>query len=404
MLNRVGLLTTLLDHTHQSLERDTLPTVLQAGKCMLDTGGAHTTFKVTKSTSAVPPHETIANLSKLLGFCASLLDCAPESLRQAFATTFQEQTLRAMLNQMLLPALPVHLVAVPMWIETVQQAVIFEDSLDAKLRIIKPFFDSEAGQTWASKRREIVADEVRKLIIEGWRGWEAEEVKRDKEVVIVIEVLEEVSDHSEAIKTSSSANGHQIPPSQDAEDGWAFEEGSAAVLPEAEQVEDAREGGWDFDEEATHGSRPSKSPPKRGEIAADTSLGEGDGWDFDMSAEDRLPAVQPTQAPKPTREARRLGKKAKTSSTASETASETSVPVSPSEPDDWGDWGDQVATNGHANKALDAKSSEPVKMKKVFKEEKSLLEESYFLSKACRQLVSIAEEVLGEAKQMTSMQ
>ena len=170
------------------------------------------------------------------------------------------------------------------------------------------------------------------------------------------------------------------------------------------------EGGWEFEEPSPQAEAGPSSPRRTSTEEAD------DGWAFDDDLSAPAPAPVPIKAPKPTREAKKLGKKvakAKTSedqdsgmdSTEMSRSSSFSMSTPPHMPSpkptlepepqaggmDWEAWDDEP-------------KKEPVKSKikrKILKDEKRVIKETFLVSKACDTLLELAEQVLRDARSIS---
>ncbi|ORX34895.1 hypothetical protein BD324DRAFT_682822 [Kockovaella imperatae] len=338
--------------------------------------------------SLATPKERIDSVASILSFITDHVlpsSDRTEAVRISFLAGVQQESMRLIVQHILLPSMPSALSAIPSWLETVNHAVEVESQNVSSGRIIAPFFTSEAGRAWATQRRKRVAEDVRKLIDGGWGGWEAVTEQRDKEVLTLIEV--EVSDGEDV--------GTEVKGEEPDEFGWGFDD-QADDKSDAEGVDD----GWGFDESENADAGPSKSAP-----SLDSSKQEGDtgdGWDFDLSTpQAELPPAPPPVA-KPVREAKRLGKKvAKVANEAGDDPwasegekepEEAAVPpAETSTADDWA-WGDGEQPTKTRTK----------KKRKLLKEERQTIKETFLISRACEKIVDMADRALMEAVDLES--
>ena len=346
---------------------------------------------------------------------------------------------QAILDNVILTAMPSSLPSIPKWLDIVHRALDIEEkhSTDESKAIVKPFFESNAGDAWANQRRKRVAEEARKLIVGGWGGWEAKEAERDREVVVTVEV--EVDEEAEA-----EAPAEEAVKNPDAF-GWEFEEDGAAKAtqaqekPKGEHIPPGKEDesmdadeGWGFDESAQAGPsspRASFKVPNGPEHSSETANlsvtdGEVDGWDFDDTAAPLAPSPPKPVIAKPAREAKRLGKKvAKVRAVAEDdpwgSGPETILtdfapppplqqPRLPSQQDEaepqndgWG-W-EETPVVERTTEILAQAAPVPARNKrKELVEEKMVVHETFLISRACDKLVDMAERVLREARDLNS--
>jgi centromere/kinetochore protein ZW10 len=238
------------------------------------------------------------------------------------------------------------------------------------------------------------------LILDGWQGWEAVEISRDKEISVVVEVEVEVEDEmmpvpqEDPIEAPTPTNDTRV----------------SSSPPETTE----EEGGWGFDEDTQQSAQAGPSSPKRNGQSDDMD----DGWAFDDDLSAPSPAPAPVVAPKPTREAKKLGKrvaKAKvpepgdeneddnmqgsvhTESSNHDLTEPSSMPPPPvpatNESMDWA-WDDDKTTAKNEAK--------PKAKRKELKEEKRTIKETFLVSKACETLLHLAEDVLQDSQEIQS--
>ena len=438
-----------LDPLIQSLQTRLIRDIVAAAatKLQLSISKPNSLHELTLATAPfLPPSERVDAVSHILAFIAEhvfppISDL--ESTRRNFLSQIIQSSMNIIIHDIILPAMPTSLASIPDWLEVVNHAVAIESQhASATPLIIAPFFQSEAGRAWAVQRRKRVAEDVRKIIVGGWGGWEAVAEERDKDVVTLVEV--EVSDDEgeDEVLAANGGNhegGHRgklssekTPAADDEDFGWGFDESQgskddSAKEPLAEAVEEEPvEEGWGFDETENATAGPSQTLKVNGNEGSDAKAGdgpsdEGDGWDFEMAAADPTPVPPPVPIAKPAREAKRLGKKvakvrmeveddpwasegesAQGSSTAAPTQKLDSAALEPpaestsrndSAPkDDWS-WGD-----AEGDPASTSNTKQRMKKKrKVLKEDKRTIKETFLISRACEKVVDFAERILREA-------
>ena len=375
------------------------------------------------------PSDILEDISAVLTFVKESVYPAPSSPvleREGFLSEIQSATFRALLGHVILTAMPSNLSNIPMWLELVQRASKLEDknmsSPDSS--IIRQFFESEAGTAWANQRRRRITEETRKLVLGGWGGWEAKEAHREKEVVMVVEV--EIDDEDNDMEMVNASGQQPTTSVNDDGFGWGFENDKAKATEVADSGMDI-DHGWGFDNEQSSAgpSNPRDSPKKtNGNVSASTE-DVGDGWDFeDPIAPASVPEPpKPIIPAKPTREAKRLGRKvAKVTSIVDDdpwgSASESvdDRPNSTMGPsmdaqshiggaaptaDDWGGWaGSEKYAKTLGPKKVAVKF--PKARRKELKEDTRMIKETFLVSRACEKLVDIADRVLQEAQDLSS--
>lgn len=380
------------------------------------------------SATARTPTEILADLSSVFDYIKS--SAFPESPntqseRDLFFTDLHGSTTRLLLSELVLPSLPPSRADLSTWLATIQSAVEFESQSEPTgssntHKTLLAFYDDQAGSSWANSRRRRVADQVRKLILDGWEGWEAVAISRDKEISVVVEV--EVEDEDEPMPISPTQESKPETTIQKDADSNT-NSASTSTTPSSPEVTE-EEAGWGFDEDAQQNSQAVAGPssPKRNGQNDDVE----DGWAFDDDLSTAAPAPAPAIVPKPTREAKKLGKrvaKAKAPSSGDEddttqgqgqgssihntrsssrtTSDASSMPppavperarVAQNEAMDWEAWDDE--------KTSPKTSVKPKAKRKVLKEEKRTIKETFLVSKACETLLGLAEEVLRDAQEI----
>lgn len=277
--------------------------------------------------------------------------------------------------------------------------------------IIQPFFDNAAGPAWASQRRQRVAEEVRRLVLGGWGGWETIEAEREKEVVMMVE--EEVDGEVEPERPTHKEVDDK---DEDMDFGWDFDNdkknqpsGSRSVDNGGEGMDVDDGGAWGFAEVSAQAgpSKPRQTPP------AET---HGDGWEFDDVAAQT--PVKPVAAPKPAREAKRLGRKvakvktvpdedvwgSEAESVTSEARQNGHVPDPPkAQMDNWGNWINDEGPKTEIHKEMtDGRAAvlAPKPRRKVLREKRRMMKETFMISRACEKLLETTERVLREAQDL----
>lgn len=372
--------------------------------------------------------EVLQDLSTLFDFIANTVFPEDPSISQARINLLAElhaTTSRLLLSDLILPALPSERSSIITWLETIRAGVNFEAQTRRQTTAgqgpssqssIEAFLDASAGSAWANARRRHAAEQTRNLVVGGWQGWEATEISRDKEISVVVEVEIEEEEADEPMPS-----GH-TPPEITTSNITAGDGGDRALKTE-DTAGDEEEGGWGFDEDpssakpaeqstSTSTSTSSQSPKQNG--ASHGTEEVDDGWAFDDDLSTPAPAPAPVVAPKPTREAKKLGRRvAKTkvpgsddddmTASASDMSRTNSIqrpatpppppppaPATVAEPMDWEAWDDETP----------AKKPEPKAKRKELREQKRTIKETFLVSKACDSLLQYAEDVLRDAQQI----
>ena len=408
VLSRLGALSHLLQNLRVRILRHIVHPVVNSGppnwRVRESKADTISELRLESSIDSPTPSDVLSDVSTILSFVTSTIfppttSSTPE--RNAFLFDLQTAVFQAVLESVILPAMPVTLASVPTWLDVVQQASEFETALIGTTStppIIAPFFELAAGPAWAAQRRRRVAEEVRRLVLGGWGGWEAIEAEREKEVVVMEEVEIEDEDALPDQEMQERADLKNDNPTFD----WGFDDDESS-LPERpampEKVDEPMEAdppevdAWGFDD------NPAAGPSRPRQDSAE------DGWEFDdVSAPASARPI--AAAPKPAREAKRLGKKvAKVKSIVeedvwgAESGSESTEPPgqnghSPAEVDDWGGWAEEETAKP---------GKEPTRpRKKVLREQRRKIKESFLVSRACDKLLEMAERVLREAQDLRS--
>jgi hypothetical protein len=362
------------------------------------------------------PNDILADLSTVFTFIQSTAFppiIAASEARTTFLAGLHSSTSELLLSTLITPSIPASLDDLPTWLDTIQSASDFEATAspgDVSTTPVKTFLEDQAGVSWANLRRNQVGEQVRRLIVDGWAGWEAVSISRDKEISVVVEVEVEVDEEEQAdvemgsetviAPISTQASGTvSVPPPLDK---------SAKT---ANSTANDEEEGWEF-EEPTPPAQSEAGPSSPRRIATEDA---DDGWAFDDDLSAPTPVPAPIKAPKPTREAKKLGKKVAKAKTqeleqddqdsgmdSAEISRSNSIasptpPKAPSPPSkaggmDWEAWDDEP------KKDLQVK---PKAKRKILKDEKRVIKETFLVSKACDTLLELAEHVLRDARAIT---
>jgi hypothetical protein len=168
-------------------------------------------------------------------------------------------------------------------VDTITKAVMFEESLATAPRIIRDFAETRAGNVYVGARKSYVLKRVRDDVVGKWGKWQSVVVEREKTVAVSSKTVQE---------------GKSV---------------AADKVEEVEKVATLEEDGWAFDDE------PSVPPPAPAPIPAEETTPDPDGWGFDDDDIGTIaPKDPPIVAPKPIRQARKIGKKSKSANATSE--------------------------------------------------------------------------------------
>lgn len=379
--------------------------------------------------------DSLNDIAEVLNFVQTHFVSKSSTLSEnkAFTDGLRKDSYQLALDQLIIPSLPTRVDDLPIYLNVVLAAS--ERSED----VIKPFYDAQVGEAWGNKRRRAVGEDVRRLIVkDGWRGWEGQLVQREKDVVEIVEEEVEVDGEEEHVNGVDSVVGNgsksekpvdhdNVEKDQEKEDvvmgneqeeGWGFEEKREEAL-NSQSLREVDEGeGWGFDE-----AQPAKPPTTTAPV--DDVVEEG--WAFDDDPTPPAPVEKPPPPPpkpaKPAREAKRLAKKVgkakiqddfEWGSESEATQSSLPSPPLPQPPrrtptpppaqpmssvissaekadDGWG-WDEEEA------------KPTPVKRQrrriKVLKEQKRRVSEQYLISKACQDLLDMAQDMLREVVQL----
>ena len=198
-------------------------------------------------------------------------------------------------------------------VKIIQQATLFEESLAKESehgpRLIRDLADSRAGNVFVAARKSWVLERVREIVSGKWGHWEG----------VVVEMERKLSGEGVKPELNGGAETSPLPKSTPmAIPDQAGDDKVEDVKPEDDKpvdTEDREEDGWGLD-------TPGIPPPAETAVPVETSAKnteEEDGWGFDdddisntkstETVEETPPA--PIVAPKPIRQARKIGKKAK---------------------------------------------------------------------------------------------
>ena len=338
-LQHLGSLSPLLSNLQTKLLKDILLPLLSPPYCL----------KISKTTSdwlAIikldlvefrNAEDVLSDISTILDFIGTMVyprvTSHLEGSRLEFMKGLHSATWNAVLRELVVPSLPSTLAGVRGWLDLLLQAVEVESSTSpkgvrespgenpAKRPVVKQFFETSAGTTWANHRRQRIGEEVRKLVLGGWGGWEGMEVEMEKVVVVEVEVDVDLSpssvDSNQRGEITHLGKSNEDEGEGEEDCGWGFEndppaEGSGSGVamkpanPPPQDTEMVIEDGDERDFEAPSGDQPANEP------SSVTSNGgpkpaEEEGWDFELSSQH---AAQPKSVPKkPVKEAKKLAKK-----------------------------------------------------------------------------------------------
>ena len=423
-LDKLGHLESYIKGLLYRLEADIVRPLLEPSspcRSTVDRSETAITIDLTPAESASIPADTFHDLEALL----QVIDTdvfPPDSFtkRDQQSADLKRFILQTTLDSLLLPDMPSDLDALPIWLDSVKEAAAFEARILQSTMtqpLIAPFYEKEAGGAWAVQRRRFTEEKVRSIILKGWDGWQSDQVSRQKEVSIMVEV--EVNDDlpstAETLPETTASRANGMADKQDESFGWGFEEDPKPPEPTEmaanQPTTRAEEEGWGFDDSAKSEAVAASNAEK----AEDHTMQEDDGWAFD---EPVVPVVQPTPKPaKPAREAKRLGKKvakarvrdedepmtseAESSVAGSATGRELSARSNGHKKleDDWGAWEDPPAESSRPSAQIEATR----RKRKELREEKTTIEETFLVSKACDALLSLAEGILLELQKLSTM-
>lgn len=174
-------------------------------------------------------------------------------------------------------------------VDIISKAVTFEESLTSAPRIIRDFAETRAGNVYVGARKSYVLKRVRDEVVGKWGKWQSVVVERERVVDLPSKAVED----------------KPIPVDKE----------------EVEKVATLEEDGWAFDD------APSVPRP-RIENATEDATPDADGWGFDDDdIGTTAPKDPPIVAPKPIRQARKIGKKSKSANTTSEDSGTASPAV-----------------------------------------------------------------------------
>jgi hypothetical protein len=366
-----------------------------------DSDNTRATLRLTSSAQRTPD-DILSDLSTLFTFIQSTVFPPIQTIsdhRTQFLAGLHSATSELLLSTLIVPSIPVSLDDLPTWLNTIQTAASFESTANPDIKSttpVKSFYENQAGLSWANQRRSQIGEQVRKLIVDGWAGWEAVSISRDKEISVVVEVeVDEEEDVDMDTKAEIAAS----------EPVMALETSSVpAPTKSAAKADNEEEEGWEFEEPVAL-VQPEAGPSSPRRIATEDVE---DGWAFDDDLSTPAPAPAPIKVPKPTREAKKLGKKvakaktqeqedqdsgvdsaeaSRSNSTSTPTPPEAPTPESKASGMDWA-WDDEPKKE----------VAKPKAKRKVLKDEKRVIKEMFLVSKACDTLLELAEQVLRDAR------
>ncbi|KAK4683967.1 hypothetical protein P7C73_g6242, partial [Tremellales sp. Uapishka_1] len=174
VLSQLTSLSPLLQSLRNRILRDLVrPLVESTWKIDHSRGDNLSILRLEATLSKRDPSSILSDILAILSFVTSTLFPPPPSPlpeREEFLSSLETSIFQAVLDHVLLPAMPSTLSSVPSWLNIVQQAVDFEDSTTTGRAsgILKTFFEEEAGTAWGKMKRERVVEEGRRLIMGGW--------------------------------------------------------------------------------------------------------------------------------------------------------------------------------------------------------------------------------------------
>ncbi|WVQ64596.1 uncharacterized protein L199_002763 [Kwoniella botswanensis] len=461
-LSKLSLLDDLLKTVSKRIQRDLIRPIVSSTHTITISSTDKLSLLRLEPSPDTSPQKVLENIKSILSFTLNTIFPPSSDLpeRAAFVSSLTNSAFQSILDFLILPSLPPALTDAPTWLETLRQATEVESEFcqegsQSQSRLIRPFFETEAGSTWAQQRRYTIADEVRRLILGGWGGWESVVKEKEREVISYVEVEVDVEDDAPMVVKSQKDGEEDF--------GWGFDDSTspknnmntAKVEEQGNQDVNMEDDGWGFDESSIASAGPS-SPPRPSNPPPEQVEDEADGWDLDPSPSHSAPSAEPkptaTPVPAPTpkparpaREAKRLGKKVakvkheeeydpwgspdpdedtKKATNGNDHHPQTPSPIEPdkvvSSPsivkqdnadDGWG-WDDDstpapAPSTGTTSASTDIPvlnvPSKPTKRKEV-REEKSLVIERYLVSTSCETLVDIAKSVSKDIEELESLE
>ncbi|WWC97277.1 hypothetical protein V866_004156 [Kwoniella sp. B9012] len=464
-LSKLSLLDDLLKTLSKRIQRDLIRPIVSSTHTITISSTDKLSLLRLEPSPDTSPQKVLENIKSILSFTLNTILPPSSDLpeRATFVLSLTNSAFQSILDFLILPSLPPALTDAPAWLETLRQATEVESEFcqegsQSQSRLIRPFFETEAGGTWAQQRRYTIADEVRRLILGGWGGWESVVKEKEREVISYVEVEVDVDVKDDVpMVVESQKDGEE-------DFGWGFDDSAAPknnmntakVEEQGNQDVNMEDDGWGFDESSI-ASAGSSSPPRPPNPPPVQEEDEADGWDLDPSPSHSTPSAEPkptaTPVPapipkpaKPAREAKRLGKKVakvkheeeydpwgspdpdedtkKATNGNDQHHPQISSPTKPdkviSSPsivkqdnadDGWG-WDDDstpapAPSTGTTSASTDIPvlnvPSKPTKRKEV-REEKSLVIEHYLVSTSCETLVDIAKSVLKDIEELGSLE
>lgn len=247
-----------------------------------------------------PPAETVLGVKTILSFIATSVCPPPDNTspstqaRSNFLLAVQKEAFERVLSAIIVPAMPLASGDLPVWLQLVHQAAAIEEELQpagATIAVLRQFVDQEAGGRWLSKRRQALLRKARRIIYNDWK------LSGFRQVDIATPTTEE------------AAVTHVGP-----------EEAAIAADKVLDDELDNDDDGWGFDDKPSEESKATQGNPED----------DSSGWDFDDVATPIAPP--PVVNSKPTRVAKRLGKRAKQSESVDTPQSLPSTPPREEEP------------------------------------------------------------------------
>lgn len=431
--SRLGILRPQLQSLATRIKRDIVTPLLDSGSTYRihppsHSGGDELRLHLIPGPDKASPSEIISSLHTLLDFLTHSVFPSDTQVteRNPFLTDLTSTMLSSLLHDVLIPSMPSTISDIPQWLSILGEAASLESSstLPTGQWVIRPFIDRQAGEEWVNSRRRQAAEHVKRLVLDGWGGWDAKEVKREKEVRVMVEAEVDVpleqyertqgKETTEGMAEGAEEEGH----------GWGFDspvqekadlksEPDKPSSPQLEPKQEAEEtDAWGFDDDPASPTSTFTSVPKTRE--------EGDdGWDFDLIPDEPKPVAQPVKPGKPVREAKKLGKKV-----AKAKAVEEDDPMSGRDELDfthnsnvdekeqehgWG-WDEPIPDDAKASERPGSSGQKdsttttvPAPQKQtILREERRTVEETYLVSKTCDRLLEIVERCLTESKDLST--
>lgn len=214
-------------------------------------------------------------------------------------------------------------------VKVIQQATTFEESLtkgpEIGSRLIRDFADSRAGSVYVGARKSWVLERVRGIVGGKWGNWEG----------VVVEMERKLGGDAGAKPGASGL----VETGKSAEPVTDSKSTEPAVANSTDPAAEKEEDGWGLDDDEISVPPPAQSTDQAAPAPASTGTDEADGWGFDDDDISRAkpadpapvpvpsPPSPPIIAPKPIRQARKIGKKNKSATNATSEGSGTASPA-----------------------------------------------------------------------------